>query len=74
MRPIDSIIKPYGSFWTSLQRKRGENEKMKQLTKSLDHKHSTHETTVPDRWTEGIANYEKLKKLLPFLNEEEGYL
>ena len=27
-----------------------------------------------DRWNEGIENHEKLKKLLPFMNEDEGYL
>lgn len=27
-----------------------------------------------DRWDEGLANHEKLKKLLPFLNEDDGYL
>jgi len=27
-----------------------------------------------DRWNEGLENHEKLKKLLPFLNEDEGYL
>ncbi len=27
-----------------------------------------------DRWDEGLANHERLKKLLPFLNEDEGYL
>jgi hypothetical protein len=53
---------------------RGEKAEMKQLTKSLDQKHGTHVVAIPERWNEGIANYEKLKKLLPFLNEEEGYL
>jgi hypothetical protein len=27
-----------------------------------------------DRWNEGLANHERLKKLLPFMNEDEGYL
>jgi hypothetical protein len=27
-----------------------------------------------DNWNEGLANHEKLKKLLPFMNEDEGYL
>jgi hypothetical protein len=26
------------------------------------------------RCNEGLANHERLKKLLPFMNEEEGYL
>lgn len=26
------------------------------------------------RWTEGLENHERLKKLLPFMNEDEGYL
>ncbi|MDA4112125.1 MAG: hypothetical protein OK439_06265, partial [Thaumarchaeota archaeon] len=48
--------------------------KMKQLSKSIEQKHSAQTTATTERWNEGIANYEKLKKLLPFLNEEEGYL
>jgi hypothetical protein len=44
---------------------------MKQLTKVQ--KNAQH-LSVSERCNEGIANYEKLKKLLPFLNEEEGYL
>ena len=27
-----------------------------------------------ERWKEGLVNHERLKKLLPFLNEDEGYL
>ncbi len=27
-----------------------------------------------DRWNEGLENHEKLKRILPFLNDEEGYL
>jgi hypothetical protein len=28
-----------------------------------------------ERWSEGLANHERLKKLLPFMNEDdEGYL
>lgn len=27
-----------------------------------------------DRWNEGLENHEKLKRILPFLNEDEGYL
>lgn len=30
--------------------------------------------TNTDRWNEGLVNHERLKKLLPFLNEDEGYL
>jgi hypothetical protein len=44
---------------------------MKQLTKVQKHRV---QFSVAERCDEGIANYEKLKKLLPFLNEEEGYL
>jgi hypothetical protein len=46
---------------------------MKHLTKSQVQKHGT-QPAVTERWSEGNANHEKLKKLLPFLNEEEGYL
>ena len=44
---------------------------MKQLAKSVD-KHS--KAAVPERWNEGLANPERLKKLLPFLNEDKEYL
>lgn len=27
-----------------------------------------------DKWNEGLVNHERLKKLLPFMNEDEGYL
>ncbi len=46
---------------------------MKQLTKAMPEKRGA-QPSVSERCNEGIANYEKLKKLLPFLNEEEGYL
>jgi hypothetical protein len=41
-----------------------------QLTKPADKSNKTE----LDRWKEGLVNHEKLKKLLPFLNEDEGYL
>jgi hypothetical protein len=44
---------------------------MKQLTKPVDKQHRIADS---DRWNEGLENHEKLKKLLPFLNEDEGYL
>jgi hypothetical protein len=44
---------------------------MKQLTKPID---KSSKTVESDRWNEGLVNHEKLKKLLPFLNEDEGYL
>jgi hypothetical protein len=47
------------------------NQYMKQLTKVQK---TRTQFSVSERCDEGIANYEKLKKLLPFLNEEEGYL
>jgi hypothetical protein len=43
---------------------------VKQLPKAADKQGKT----TSDRWNEGLANHEKLKKLLPFLNEDEGYL
>ena len=27
-----------------------------------------------NRWNEGLVNHERLKRILPFLNEDEGYL
>lgn len=27
-----------------------------------------------EKWNDGLANHERLKKLLPFMNEDEGYL
>jgi len=44
---------------------------MNQLTKPVE---KNVKTTDYERWNEGLANHERLKKLLPFLNEEEGYL
>jgi len=44
---------------------------VKQLTKPID---KSSKTADSDRWKEGLVNHEKLKKLLPFLNDEEGYL
>jgi hypothetical protein len=32
------------------------------------------ESSEVDRWNEGLANHERLKKILPFMNEDEGYL
>ena len=36
--------------------------------------HKSKENYDSERWNEGLANHERLKKLLPFLNEDEGYL
>jgi len=44
---------------------------VKQLTKPIE---KSSKTVEADRWNEGLANHERLKKLLPFLNEDEGYL
>jgi hypothetical protein len=44
---------------------------VKQLTKPIE---KSSKTTEADRWKEGLVNHEKLKKILPFLNEDEGYL
>jgi len=44
---------------------------MNQLTKSVE-KNVRNEDY--ERWKEGLVNHERLKKLLPFLNEDEGYL
>jgi len=44
---------------------------VKQLTKPVNKENKLGDT---DRWNEGLENHEKLKKLLPFLNEDEGYL
>jgi len=44
---------------------------VKQLAKSVD---KLSKAAGPERWNEGLANHERLKKLLPFLNEDEGYL
>jgi hypothetical protein len=35
---------------------------------------SDNEQVDVDNWNEGLANHERLKKLLPFMNEDEGYL
>lgn len=45
---------------------------MTQVTKPVDKRAKT--SPDSDRWNEGLENHEKLKKLLPFLNEDEGYL
>ncbi|MCL5067988.1 MAG: hypothetical protein M1368_06515 [Thaumarchaeota archaeon] len=29
---------------------------------------------MSSRWAEGLENHEKLKRLLPFLEDDEGYL
>jgi len=42
---------------------------LNQLTKPPEKK-----VTDDERWNEGLVNHERLKKLLPFLNEDEGYL
>lgn len=44
---------------------------MKQVAKPVDKRAKTNES---DRWNEGLENHERLKKLLPFLNDDEGYL
>jgi hypothetical protein len=37
--------------------------------------HRKEVSSETERWNEGLANHERLKKLLPFMNEEdEGYL
>ena len=51
--------------------KREVNLVVKQLTKPIDKRTNV---AYSDRWNEGLENHEKLKKLLPFLNEDEGYL
>ncbi len=45
---------------------RGEN--MSKVAKTI---HGEEELS---RWNEGLQNHERLKKILPFLNEDEGYL
>jgi hypothetical protein len=42
------------------------------MNRKEDHRHSSSDRV--DRWNEGLENHEKLKKILPFLNEDEGYL
>ena len=42
-----------------------------QATKPVDKRNKSEDS---ERWNEGLVNHEKLKKLLPFLNEDEGYL
>lgn len=49
------------------RRERGEKGKMNQLENEEEYQHT-------ERWNEGIENHEKLKRLLPFMNEDEGYL
>jgi len=44
---------------------------VKQLTKPIE---KSNKATDADRWKEGLVNHEKLKKIFPFLNEDEGYL
>jgi len=44
---------------------------VKQIAKTVG---KDSKVAVPERWNEGLANHERLKKLLPFLNEDEGYL
>ncbi len=44
---------------------------MKQLTKPVNKQEKISDS---ERWKEGLVNHERLKKLLPFLNEDEGYL
>jgi hypothetical protein len=57
-------------------------EKMNQIAKAnLTDASSSHgprqnknADSATDRWHQGLENHEKLKKILPFLNEDEGYL
>jgi len=54
--------------------KRGESsKKLNHISKDRTQKPSNN-IVVSDRWTEGLENHEKLKKLLPFMNEEDAYL
>jgi hypothetical protein len=56
-------------FWPAYW-KVGVNLYLSQLPKSSEKR-----TKIDvDRWNEGLENHERLKKLLPFLNEDEGYL
>jgi len=44
---------------------------LKQVEKPAEKRSKTYDY---ERWNEGLENHERLKKLLPFLNEDEGYL
>jgi len=51
-----------------------ENLSENNIAKTIDEKKRQPKNAMADRWHEGLENHERLKKLLPFLNEEDGYL